>query len=93
MKAQDLFQSGLLPFDTDYRIYRDFGFIPGLDFAFIRNGYNSVFSCHFSLFHSRYAYHTYLDNIQRVTLGSLQQEGENDLALIKDILSQDLLTR
>jgi hypothetical protein len=40
-QAAEIFQSGVIPADTDYRIFRDFGEIPGIDMAFYQNGYGA----------------------------------------------------
>jgi len=57
---------GLIPSDTDFRIFRDFGNIPGLDNAFIKNGW---------------MYHTKWDTVNQVPGGSIQQMGDTALAL------------
>lgn len=75
--AQEIFQSGFIPGDTDYRIFRDFGGVPGLDFAWYLNGY---------------VYHTKNDNAAHVPLGSLQRTGDNMVALVTGLVSADELT-
>jgi len=74
--AQEVFQSGILPSDTDFRIFRDFGNITGLDFAFIESGY---------------VYHTIYDTSARIPDGSLQYAGDNLLSLVVHLASSKTL--
>ncbi|KAF5305113.1 hypothetical protein FQA39_LY09375 [Lamprigera yunnana] len=70
--GEELFQSGLIPSDTDFRIFRDFGNVVGLDFAFNRNGYR---------------YHTHYDDFHNIPSGSFQHAGDNALFLIKSLVN------
>lgn len=65
--GQEVFQSGAIPSDTDFRIFRDYGKIPGIDIAYISNGY---------------VYHTPRDRPEGISLACLQRAGENLYALI-----------
>ncbi|TGZ61195.1 hypothetical protein CRM22_008123 [Opisthorchis felineus] len=68
--GEEIFQSGLIPSDTDFRIFRDFGFVPGLDMAYVRDGY---------------AYHTPFDTEARISEECLQQNGEEILRFLSAI--------
>ncbi|RVE65814.1 hypothetical protein OJAV_G00120390 [Oryzias javanicus] len=74
--GQEVFQSGIIPSDTDFRIYRDFGNIPGIDLAFIENGF---------------IYHTKYDTADRILSGSIQRAGDNILAVLKHLLMSEKL--
>ncbi|XP_061655219.1 endoplasmic reticulum metallopeptidase 1 [Phyllopteryx taeniolatus] len=74
--GQEVFQSGIIPSDTDFRIYRDFGNIPGIDLAFIENGF---------------IYHTKYDTSDRILTGSIQRAGDNILAVLKHLLMSEKL--
>lgn len=75
--AEEIFQSNLVPSDTDFRIFRDYGKIPGMDFAHFLNGYR---------------YHTKYDNIDYIPFEVLQRTGDNILELTKRISNSDELT-
>ena len=74
--AQDIFQSGVIPSDTDFRIYRDYGGLSGVDMAYITDGF---------------VYHTALDDEAHVAPGSMQRAGENMLRTIQAIVSSPQL--
>lgn len=66
--AQDFFELGVIPADTDYRVLRESSDkvrIPGIDVAFLFDGL---------------AYHTKEDTWTRIRPGTLQGMGENVLA-------------
>ncbi|KAM4528015.1 endoplasmic reticulum metallopeptidase 1 [Odontesthes bonariensis] len=74
--GQEVFQSGIIPSDTDFRIYRDFGNIPGIDLAFIENGF---------------IYHTKYDTANRILTDSIQRAGDNILAVLKHLVMSEEL--
>ncbi|XP_061485398.1 endoplasmic reticulum metallopeptidase 1 isoform X2 [Rhineura floridana] len=76
--AQEVFQSGIIPAETDFRIYRDFGNIPGIDLAFIENGY---------------IYHTKYDTADRILTDSIQRAGDNILGMLRYLAKSDKLAK
>ncbi|XP_063386153.1 endoplasmic reticulum metallopeptidase 1-like [Cydia fagiglandana] len=76
--AQEIFESGLIPADTDFRVFRDFGNLSGVDLAWSANGY---------------VYHTRLDTADRAPPATLQRTGDNVLALAKGLLQSGRLSR
>ncbi|KAF9208321.1 hypothetical protein BGZ49_009174 [Haplosporangium sp. Z 27] len=76
--ANDLFSTGLILSDTDFRQFVDHGNLTGLDMAVYMNSY---------------LYHTHLDLNEHMDLGLPQHMGENTLALVQHIGNEiDLVT-
>ncbi|TPX33126.1 hypothetical protein SmJEL517_g03957 [Synchytrium microbalum] len=68
--ANDVFKTGIIGSDTDFKQFVAYGGLPGIDQAYIRNSY---------------VYHTMLDVEEAIERGSLQQLGENTLKLVEAI--------
>ncbi|CAH8515223.1 unnamed protein product [Schistosoma turkestanicum] len=68
--GEDVFQFGLVPSDTDYRIFRDYGRVPGLDLAYMQDAY---------------VYHTPYDTESRISDRCLQLSGDNILRYLRHI--------
>uniref|UniRef100_A0A1B0BKH5 Peptidase M28 domain-containing protein n=1 Tax=Glossina palpalis gambiensis TaxID=67801 RepID=A0A1B0BKH5_9MUSC len=68
--AEEMFERHFIPSDTDFRIFRDYGKIPGLDMAHQYNGY---------------VYHTRYDRPKIIPRNTLQNTGDNVLALVRAI--------
>ncbi|KAL0810697.1 hypothetical protein ABMA28_010024 [Loxostege sticticalis] len=70
-----LFMSGIIPSDTDFRIFRDFGHIQGIDIAFTKWGV---------------VYHTRNDRPELILPGVIQNAGNMLLNLVAQAADMDL---
>ncbi|XP_039754549.1 endoplasmic reticulum metallopeptidase 1-like [Pararge aegeria] len=68
--AEFLFSSGIIPSDTDFRIWRDFGHIYGIDIAFMKQGN---------------VYHTRNDRPELIKFGVIQNAGNMLLNFVRYI--------
>ncbi|XP_013145766.1 PREDICTED: endoplasmic reticulum metallopeptidase 1-like isoform X2 [Papilio polytes] len=71
-----LFKTGIIPSDTDFRIWRDFGDIHGLDIAFVKWGN---------------VYHTKNDRPELILDGVIQNAGNMLLNLVKELANNEEL--
>lgn len=70
--ADELFETGIIPSATDFTMFVEFGGIPGLDFAYVQDGWR---------------YHTSKDSYEYISLESVQYTGNNILALTRKIVN------
>jgi len=84
--AEEIFQSGILPSDSDFRIFRDFGNIAGELMNHMRWGLITMgFSIGLDMAQvdNGYVYHTAFDTFENVPGRSIQNSGNNVLALVR----------
>ncbi|XP_030081372.1 endoplasmic reticulum metallopeptidase 1-like [Drosophila hydei] len=74
--AEEIFQSGIIPSDSDFTQFKKYAKIPGLDMAQINNGY---------------VYHTKYDVIDVIPREALQNSGDNILSLVQGLANAEEL--
>ncbi|KAI9261247.1 hypothetical protein EDC94DRAFT_562078 [Helicostylum pulchrum] len=75
--ANDVFRTGLILSDTDFRQFVQYGNLTGIDMAIYKNSY---------------LYHTHLDITEHLQPGSIQHLGANTLAIINYLAQNATLT-
>lgn len=92
MVGQEVFQSGIIPSDTDFRIYRDFGNIPGsaeLTVSLAAFRFSPVSNDHVSMcpagidlafIENGFIYHTKYDTADRILTDSIQRAGRSQIS-------------
>lgn len=94
--GEEIFQSGLIPSDTDFRVFRDFGNIPGkclahkffLEFDRVIQSFTGIDLAYPM---NGYRYHTKYDHIDYISAECLQRTGENVLGLVRNIANSEEL--
>ncbi|XP_017128845.1 endoplasmic reticulum metallopeptidase 1-like [Drosophila elegans] len=66
--AEEIFQTGIIPSDTDFSIFSDYGNLVGYDIGLVCNGF---------------VYHTKYDRYDVIPRGSIQNTGDNLLGLVR----------
>lgn len=91
MVGQEVFQSGIIPSDTDFRIYRDFGNIPGSAelaailalFTFPPALNDHVLTrpagIDLAFIENGFIYHTKYDTADRILTDSIQRAGRSQI--------------
>lgn len=72
--ASEIFKTGLIASDTDFRQFVQYGNLTGLDMALVQNSYR---------------YHTMLDTADAIQPGSVQHMGDNTIALLEYLTSPE----
>ncbi|KAF7728296.1 hypothetical protein EC973_006471 [Apophysomyces ossiformis] len=75
--ANDVFRTGLIISDTDFRQFVQYGNLTGIDMAIYKNSY---------------LYHTHLDITKNLQPGAIQHLGENTLAIVNHLAKSTNLT-
>jgi len=84
--GEEVFQAGLIPSDTDFRIFRDYGGVPGTCFFFHFMQLSlllMLIGLDMAYIFNGYVNQTEYDRVNILPKGSLQHTGDNVIVLAK----------